>query len=932
MASVQPSPPALADPTPPVLPSNGRKRKAKADGEEGHSETRRLRRSHEACARCRSKKIKCDSKHPRCTACTNAGTGCHQEDRHRQTLTPRGHTEKIERQLAQCEALLKRRIEGFHIENLDDILAREGLDPDIVPTAPPGFVPYAHPIPNGFVSSENQGTSYSPHFSAPPPPPGMYPEFRAPPFPHPPPGYAPVNGMPYPGPPPGVYGVPNGAPYGPVYVPHIHPAFQHNQHIAPQLQQSPLPPASSPGSSGTAGGDIKGQDPQSNDMSSTSALAKNFGVSAAIVNDLKLGEITSAMDREDLAVGALHSGRDREVTVDSPPRQPANWTRIGIRRGSGVVPVSPTQSRSASNMCIWLPRDRTMVNRVVDIYFSRLNFHRPVFPREEFKATLDALYSANVHHDPGFICSVYIVLALGTLSEMNHRACSMDVQEGKESPRAARNLMPEDWPEHEEFFDRALAVKPDLRVTVSSLQALILLQWYLYTERPGRSLWRLVGGLVRLAVELGLHHDPFVQRKTFTPEECELRVRLWAIVMLHDRGTSLLLGRPLAISPADSNTPHPARATSNFSEHFAYSSPVADIQADIINSLYGPNKQTPDVIWRHSTRIIKSISDCLASLPPHYQRYFTGTAHWTDEERRQLVADITEDQGLTMLKIGIARILLLRALFSSKELNFERRSKALDDAIVTSHNIIIVHNEMIRFPDIAFFVSPIPLHIAAMVILYGHMSSCKMLTRQQALEDVWMALDMLPRFRWRWERKDLNGGHPLIAKLAEKVFDAPLHQAGPTSRPMLMPELEWSAMPEGSATPGSPMVATPSTTAASTNGYPPAAGPYSGPRSQVKLQEGLAEVPPQWFYPLSHEQPPMDSAPIPRGAPGPPMGNGYAPLGTIGCAPSQDSYVQEEKDAPVPANPQMEMWMNMVSGGIIDAWMPGLVAVQPSRS
>lgn len=99
----------------------------------------------------RSPFSKCDSKHPRCTACTNAGTGCHQEDRHRQTLTPRGHTEKIERQLAQCEALLKRRIEGFHIDSLDEIMAREGLDPDVTPPAPPGFVPYSHPGPTRFV-------------------------------------------------------------------------------------------------------------------------------------------------------------------------------------------------------------------------------------------------------------------------------------------------------------------------------------------------------------------------------------------------------------------------------------------------------------------------------------------------------------------------------------------------------------------------------------------------------------------------------------------------------------------------------------------------------------------------------------------------------------------------------------------------------------
>jgi len=223
---------------------------------------------------------------------------------------------------------------------------------------------------------------------------------------------------------------------------------------------------------------------------------------------------------------------------------------------------------------------------------------------------------------------------------------------------------------------------------------------------------------------------------------------------------------------------------------------------------------------------------------------------------------------------------------------------------------------MIRFPDIAFFVSPIPLHIAAMVILYGHMSRCKMLTRQQALEDVWMALDMLPRFRWRWERKDYNGGHPLIAKLAEKVFDAPLHQAGPTSRPMLMPELDWS-LPEGSATPESPMVATPSTTNTSNAAYPPPSRPtnYNGHRHPVKIQEQLADVPPYWFYPLPAEQPPIDAhLQRPGDAPGPStLANAaYAPLGTIGCTQSQDSYMQEEKDAPVPPHPQMEMWMNIV--------------------
>jgi hypothetical protein len=170
--------------------------------------------------------------------------------------------------------------------------------------------------------------------------------------------------------------------------------------------------------------------------------------------------------------------------MDSLPRQPNNWIRVVVRRGSTAAVTTPLPHEQALvNMTnIWLPRDRDIVDRIVDVYFSRLNSHRPVFPRDGFKRDLASLYATTLHNDPGFICSVYIILALGTLSEMNHRACSMDVQEGKQSPRMARNLMPEDWPAHEEFFDRALAVKPDLRVTVSSLQALILLQWYLYTE------------------------------------------------------------------------------------------------------------------------------------------------------------------------------------------------------------------------------------------------------------------------------------------------------------------------------------------------------------------------------------------------------------------------------------------------------------------
>jgi hypothetical protein len=203
------------------------------------------------------------------------------------------------------------------------------------------------------------------------------------------------------------------------------------------------------------------------------------------------------------------------------------------------------------------------------------------------------------------------------------------------------------------------------------------------SQRQGRTLWRLVGSLVRVAIELGLHHDPYTQADTFTEDECRLRINLWAIVMIHDRGTSLLLGRPLGISPSDSNTPRPFRGKpgqeSGLSEHFLFSSDLAEIQADIINSLYMPTRQNCDAMLRHTSRIMKSMIEFRRRLPESYNVYFRGTDEWPLQKRIELVREITEDQGLTLLKFGISRILLLRVLFNTKDLPYQQRHKALVD-------------------------------------------------------------------------------------------------------------------------------------------------------------------------------------------------------------------------------------------------------------
>ncbi|CAE6519178.1 unnamed protein product [Rhizoctonia solani] len=723
----------------PVLPPP-RKRKKTEDDKQSPAEPRRLRRLHEACARCRGKKIKvcdifiyeyaaeraqCDSKHPNCGACESAGVECKQEDRHRQTLQPRGHLEHLETQVAKCNALLSRLVHGFSLDQLDRHLEENSV------VWPPAGYDYEFP-PSPFVAPK-------PVVSAPGPAPSP-----------------PADGSPF---------------------------------TTPRVD------------------DIKGSDPNNLDLSSTRGLSKSFGVARVITKNLPTE--TSPEAREDLAVEGYIAGQPPDGHAP-PVLNPSHWQHSSIMRSSkpGAPPEPPVE--------VWLPYDQVRAFKIVDVYFRNLELSRPIFIRREFIASLRALYRLvgggppisypeaiegedppedkrshnfashlpNVHDDPGFLCSVYLVFALGTLSETNHL-----LHDNPEAPP------PNDWPSHVLFFNLALRIKPDLRVTISSLQALILLHWYLYTERNGRTLWRLVGNTIRLGVELGLHHDPD-QQSCFTREEAHIRKCLWSMALIHDRGTSLILGRPLAIADVDYNTPLPSQYFNGhkmFSDYIRDCSPIVVIQGDIITSLYRPGKLDGYTLMRHATRINSRFVKYRNELPqPEYQWYFEGTDDWPIEDKIKLVDRMTDDHGMTVLKYYISRLMLLRTMFNATQLHMNIRQQALKDAVVTSHNVLVLHQHLTRSPDVAFFVSPIPIHVAAMVILYAEISNCIHIPRAIAKHDIQVALTIVPNRRWRWQRKDLHASHPLISALAERHYGVDFtRELGPAPPPMLMSEIPW---------------------------------------------------------------------------------------------------------------------------------------------
>ena len=104
-----------------------------------------------------------------------------------------------------------------------------------------------------------------------------------------------------------------------------------------------------------------------------------------------------------------------------------------------------------------------------------------------------------------------------------------------------------------------------------------------------------------------------------------------------------------------------------------------------------------------------------------------------------------------------------------------------------------MHASLTQIPDIGFFVSPLPLHLAAITIIYGQSCGFTTISYETGYEDVQSALHITPALRWQWERKDAGGGvHPITLELANRVFKRkPPVSDRPKLTSVFMPEEDW---------------------------------------------------------------------------------------------------------------------------------------------
>ncbi|RDB14508.1 hypothetical protein Hypma_016613 [Hypsizygus marmoreus] len=472
-----------------------------------------------------------------------------------------------------------------------------------------------------------------------------------------------------------------------------------------------------------------------NDLSHFKTLAENMGiVESALVHLMPTPII---QNQEDLTIGFMVQRIPGGILSQGCDSYEHEWEALVSTDG---VPYS-------------LPRNKDAMTQVLDCYFMRCHPSFPVVGKDQFHSLFEALHNQRESYDPSRLCVIQMVFAIGTL--VLTQDCSVP-----EPPTTVS------WPHHTELFVRASYLNVHMHPAVSSLQALLLIHQYLSLESPERNLWRFVGNITHLALELNLHRDPSTLPKfsdqAFSPEECRLRIRLWSIVLVLDRGTSLLLGRPCTIS-SGFDTPPPSTIVSKTftpSPHFLASHVAADIHAHVI-SMYAFDLKDWKTIAEWSALVLQEIDDFHQSLPRTYSDYFSSVF-------QDFSATITEAEILTLLKISFSRMLLARVVFLSEWIPYEIRQSALEDAMMTAHNSIVLEAMRLSLPRREVHNFHIQLYSAILILLYGFQSlgleaDCQV-DCETLLPVIRLAYEILPRTSLR---EDATTGQPFFAQMVE---------------------------------------------------------------------------------------------------------------------------------------------------------------------
>lgn len=191
-----------------------------------------------------------------------------------------------------------------------------------------------------------------------------------------------------------------------------------------------------------------------------------------------------------------------------------------------------------------LPDTRTAYI-LVESFFVNTHGFLQIFERHTFNAALERCYSDPLTTEPPWLCLLNLVFAIG-LMLATPRPGTPDASIIEKLHR--------DHPDRAEvFYMNAKSLNDPLHgfedADFWSVQALLLMSYYMLVKSKRNTAFALLGMAVRSAYALGLHREETMV--IFGQDEQAARRNLWRSLFVMDRFLSFSLGRPVAISEDD---------------------------------------------------------------------------------------------------------------------------------------------------------------------------------------------------------------------------------------------------------------------------------------------------------------------------------------------------------------------------------------------
>ncbi|KAL6309700.1 hypothetical protein BKA93DRAFT_722963 [Sparassis latifolia] len=294
-----------------------------------------------------------------------------------------------------------------------------------------------------------------------------------------------------------------------------------------------------------------------------------------------------------LSVNTLHTDllAEPKLLTTTPEPSAADKLKLLIR-DYGFAPHKVTELISE------LP-PRSLSHKLVDYYFSAINWTRYPISERDFRASYTCIYTEGTTINPNnirFLPLLFVVLAIAI-------RLAPDGIAGDESSRKSTSSRFY-WSSRRSLLIVA-AIQPDCFEMVLTR---MLSARFLTLDRRMTESWSQLGAAVRTAQALGLHRDGAAMGMDLV--QVEKRRRIWAHLYHADRSIALVLGRPIAIQDEYTSTLPPTN--------------VEDIFAELRNPL-------PLTTPTHATFMIlrNSLAGIMGRMSHHFQKV-RSASHYSD--------------------------------------------------------------------------------------------------------------------------------------------------------------------------------------------------------------------------------------------------------------------------------------------------------------